>query len=831
MSVLTEYLKNRQSLTEEKPRFDIRLQAWLDRLLRDQYASVAVAKRILEGRPEEIPEAIRRGLTGVEKGSYRDIAEEYDLPAPFWWGLAGDIFLSPLTYLPVGAIAKWGGKTLAKIPPIAKAGKALYASKPIQSIGKAMIPYFRPTGISPEVWAKIVEAKRLAKNIEALGTDEALKFSKSLADNIRRIMKKGAIQQDDLTKIIASIEKKSFKFGLPNEVRPIYDKLLKYWEELGKRRAKIGKTLLSDDEYNYFLRQLSKSELEKLQKTGLDIGFKEIATKTASDIARKYWKVITPEGVEKGIQRLTKSQQKKLLKQGYKLTQPTQLELKAAREAYLAGKSKVYIPEFTSDIPYLAYLGGRRMARAEAGQAFFDFIKANPSLYSTTPIEGWVKSTAPELKGLYFNPHLVKEIDLVRKAFVSEETTKDLIRLFDSMQNYWKLQTLGLFPSYHFRNFIGNLWNNYLGGVVNPLVYKKAFRIQQKVARGIPLDTKEKLIYDLARKYGVIGRGFYGREIPSVLPELAPTRFQQFIDITKRPAQFGMEKFGRNIEDNARLTHFIDKYRKGWSPQEAALSVKKYLFDYGELTDFEKNVLRRLMPFYSWTRKNLPLQVEALLKRPGKVLPIEKARRSLAQGIGSPPEEFMPEWVRERMPVTFAKRGREYSYFPLESWLPYADISKLERPTEILGELLSPIIRTPLELVQNRSWYFEAPIERYKGETREFLRKDIPVRLAYVLQQLRVLNELHRLLGYKKKSLQAPPQPSVPERLTRFFTGIKVYRYDIEKAKRSLRWKILEDLKALKIGLKRAEKYGRIPEQERIAKQIEKIKKKLKELD
>ena len=260
------------------------------------------------------------------------------------------------------------------------------------------------------------------------------------------------------------------------------------------------------------------------------------------------------------------------------------------------------------------------------------------------------------------------------------------------------------------------------------------------------------------------------------------------------------------------------------------MSVKKYLFDYTDLTDFEKNVLKRLMPFYTWTRKNIPLQLEALYKQTGKVLPVEKIRQNLYAGADKPSLETVPKWAREKMPVVFGRKGNEVSYFPLESYLPFADISKVTRPTEIFSELLSPLIKVPAELASNRSWYFEQPIERYKGETKEFLKTDMPARVAYVLQQIRVLNEIHRALGYKSTSKDTPPQPSLGGKLTRFLTGAKVYKYDLEKSARSKIWDLRTELKALKIGLNRATKYGRIPEQKRITEKVENMENYIKSL-
>jgi len=1047
MGILAQMLEGQQ--TEKKPFFNNSLSAWLDRLMRTQYASVATARRLLENRPEEIPQGIWKGLTGQEKGSYRQIAEETNMSSPFWWGLAGDILLDPLTYVPIGKVAKTATSPLKKIPLIDKASKSIYASTPVQKLGRAFSTSFRPSSVPTEQWERFLEIRNLAKNIEQYGTGEAIEFSTKIATDIKQLLKKKIISTDDLDKIISSTELGGLKFGLPDEVKPIIDKLSNYWTKIGEKRKAIGGSLLNDDEYSYFLRQLSKTELEKMQQLGIDIGLRDFTTKTSSDIARKYWKftsqatgktfigkasdfkllpmsfkgiavddikdmlvstvkdisdvqdiaaqygvkikftknpttlggnlgvwqelentariatggqsqkdflstlahelaghqqhgklgamaalqspsvgdtakVLLPRGhwqkvvnvinnmgedkIDKFYQKFAEATQdnvelflknvsskkgyyykptevwarwielwkqdpvlakdafseltpvlKKLMSLSSPLkrymmrpigledslignsrifrrtigrgtnkistiftaTQPTKMELKAAREAYLAKQSKVFIPEFSSDIPQLTYLGGRRMAKSEAGTKFFNLVT---ELGSKTPVEGWVKSTAPELTKWYFNPQIAKEIDVVRKTFIGEEVTKDFLKVYDATQNLWKKWTLAVFPAYHFRNMIGNWWNNYLGGVLNPFIYKEAKELQDGFLKGT-LSTKDELTYKLAQKWNIVRTGIYGSEIPSLEPTLKKSIGQS----VNYPADLGM-KVGTYIEDNARLAHFMDKLKKGWSPKEASFSVKKYLFDYQDLTMFEKNVMRRLMPFYTWTRKNLPLQLEALINKTGKVLPIQKIRYNSYLGAGQPPEELLPSWVQERMPMFYKKEGR-LSQFPLESYIPFADIGKVVRPTEIASELLSPLIKTPIELASNRSWYFEEAIERYKGETREFLRMDMPVRISYVLGQIRLLNEIHRMIGYKEKSgTELPPQPNMPERLMRLFTGIKSNPLDIQKSIRGKIWDLQIDLKALRVGLNRANKYGRIPEQGRIENQIKTIEDKIKHL-
>lgn len=101
-------------------------------------------------------------------------------------------------------------------------------------------------------------------------------------------------------------------------------------------------------------------------------------------------------------------------------------------------------------------------------------------------------------------------------------------------------------------------------------------------------------------------------------------------------------QLGNSVEDWVRGTHYLSKRFNGATQAEAKLSTMKYQIDYGDLTEFERNVMKRLFPWYTFSRKNLPPLLEDLVKNPAKVA-------GVTRGItGSRPEgEFVPPWIGE----------------------------------------------------------------------------------------------------------------------------------------------------------------------------------------
>jgi len=89
---------------------------------------------------------------------------------------------------------------------------------------------------------------------------------------------------------------------------------------------------------------------------------------------------------------------------------------------------------------------------------------------------------------------------------------------------------------------------------------------------------------------------------------------------------------GQAVEQQARLANYLAARKAGMSAFEAAALVNKTLFDYGDLTDFERHVMRRGFPFYTWTSKNLlELQPYLATHRPQASIALSKTLMAVAR--------------------------------------------------------------------------------------------------------------------------------------------------------------------------------------------------------
>ena len=105
------------------------------------------------------------------------------------------------------------------------------------------------------------------------------------------------------------------------------------------------------------------------------------------------------------------------------------------------------------------------------------------------------------------------------------------------------------------------------------------------------------------------------------------------------PAVLAGRVASTNIEDTVRGAQFLAEVRKGATPAQAAEMVNKTHFDYSRLSPLERNVIRPVVPFYTYSRFNLPAQLQTALTRPGI---ISAQLKPFTQDQG----QYVPEYLR-----------------------------------------------------------------------------------------------------------------------------------------------------------------------------------------
>ena len=426
-----------------------------------------------------------------------------------------------------------------------------------------------------------------------------------------------------------------------------------------------------------------------------------------------------------------------------------------------AGKVPIFGKEpidqiFHTDPVYSTTVRGMRGAKAQTGAEFFNEVKARgiakPDIQAEIENPSWVNVKQPELKGYRVPPEVARVMNRQYDVLTNPTELNRFFRHYDRFHSLMKIWTLAPFPAYHIKNMVGNFWNNFLADV-NPLNYEAARRTQfnQSVKFKSPLgeawNTEE--LVKAARANGVIDKGFYAADPQTTIKHALEKGTWNLLNPTtrNRGLRLGI-KIGSGIENNARMAHFIDRLKKGDTVEQAAMSVKKYLFDYSDLTNFERNVLNRGLFFYTWTRKNIPLQLQALVHQPWKFGLPYKARHEIEKGaaIDEDVEKNLPTYVKENFPLRIRKnKDGSYEYFMLGNWLPAADIVKLGHIHDVAANMLAPIPKQLIEQLWNYNLFTHKPIEAYEGQTKKFLRMELPARGVHAAKAIRLLSEMDKM--------------------------------------------------------------------------------------
>jgi hypothetical protein len=390
----------------------------------------------------------------------------------------------------------------------------------------------------------------------------------------------------------------------------------------------------------------------------------------------------------------------------------------------------------------------------------------------------------PYLEGYYFPDDIAKQIPRVVKDWSLSKGgfNSPALRLYDRVLSMWKTGVTIYRPAHHIRNMIGDVYLGWMDGVNSVRPYMLAAKVQKSM-RGA-YDTLEDV--DQLVQVGVLGRNyrtpnpnevlfknksgvqFTAEQIGAVAHQKGLLEHARTLeDIIDMGEQTKFKPFGGKVQKaargaselqnhNARLAHFIDKVMKSRGSdleqifEQASRRARKWHPSGLDLTQFEKNVLRRVIPFYSWMRKSLPLLIEGLVMNPGKSVIPAKLYDAIQemQGIETPGrsdpfpvDQMFPEWIRaqgvgpisgptgmlgtvsDQMPPGYVMGGVGLN--PLTELM-----TQIESPGRTLTSSITPAAKIPIELMTGSKLFTGEPIsgiDARPGAMQQYVGEQIPI--------------------------------------------------------------------------------------------------------
>jgi len=272
-----------------------------------------------------------------------------------------------------------------------------------------------------------------------------------------------------------------------------------------------------------------------------------------------------------------------------------------------------------------------------------------------------------------------------------------VLRGFDRANNVFKSFVTVGFPAFHFRNAYSNIAQGFADvglNMLNPARHYDAMASLRGVEGNLVTKAGEhipyKQIQDEMARNGVTTTG-------RAVAEYTGQQGVERLSTVGGKIKAAPRAFGGAIENEARATLYTTYRRRGMDPAEAAARVNRFLFDYTDLSKVEQDVFRRMVPFYTWQKKNLVQQFRNLAERPGLTAAEVKPFRGREDENG-----MLASWDSEALKFRLNRDGKTLRVLsgvdlPLKNLDLLWNGSVQSTLRQGIG-VLSPAIKAPLEL-------------------------------------------------------------------------------------------------------------------------------------
>lgn len=442
-------------------------------------------------------------------------------------------------------------------------------------------------------------------------------------------------------------------------------------------------------------------------------------------------------------------------------------------------------------------------------------------------LDDYVAFSDPSVGSIYLPRTIAQSLQEVAGANpVTDEATSALLRGYDKVNNFYKGALTSWIPAYHGRNVIGNVANSFLGiGVdaVNPVRAAQSAKVMSMMkqlnglGKELPVAAQKELMAQVfTDKFGTkITAGQLIQEIQTMgIDKTFNTSSELGMDVIKTlernlgttakkfvQGDYG-KAFGSMLETHSRVQFFMSKRLAGHSAQSAAELTKQFLFDYDNLSKFEKTFMRRAIPFYTWTRKNIGLQAQNMLSQPVKYGVMAQISEKMNAGISQEDLEKMPDWLKDQINIVTGRKGKELTVLAgfgipmvdaISRVIPESfDLKGILKQTEEILNQGAFVPKTIIELATGRDFFKHKAIEDQKflnraqfeampGFLQDFLLvKDIPNEPFVLIdpQRKKIIDSLPTTRAGQVYSGLSRDDKTATLKALKLLTGISEYNVD-----------------------------------------------------
>lgn len=141
----------------------------------------------------------------------------------------------------------------------------------------------------------------------------------------------------------------------------------------------------------------------------------------------------------------------------------------------------------------------------------------------------------------------------------------------------------------------------------------------------------------------------------------------------------------------------------------AAEITKKTFFDYGKVRYFEKAVMKRAIPFWTFFSRNIPYWVQTAfdVEKIGRFSISNKIRKNIGRDLTEDERKEIAPYLLNNAPRLIGRTIKGKKYFIMPYMSSYDAINSIN-PQEAVSQFVEkahPLLKTPLELALDRDWF------------------------------------------------------------------------------------------------------------------------------
>ncbi len=299
---------------------------------------------------------------------------------------------------------------------------------------------------------------------------------------------------------------------------------------------------------------------------------------------------------------------------------------------------------------------------------------------------------------------LISNVARIRQPGVVD----DLSRFMRGYTGFFRAYAT-LSPGFHIRNSISNVFSMFAAGADVKNMYD-GFRLwrmlDREMARGGSIESFLASVPAAEKEFAKAAAGImYGLNSGKVSDALAGFARQEGNVLQDNFLIRGSHLAGNKAEGSARFMLAYDSLVKGYETGHAFNRTRRYLIDYQQKTVLD-NMMRDIIPFWTWMSRNLPLQVVNRWANPKPYLIYMKLQNNLSEEetVDNP----TPLYLKQMGALGLG--GGKFLNVDLPFSRTDEQIAQLGSPREMLS-YLNPGIKTPLELLTNTNTFTGKPFK------------------------------------------------------------------------------------------------------------------------